>query len=661
MSRKWAAVVSAWRARLLVVVLILLALVLRATNLTAQSLWADEGNSVRVTDRSLPLVIDAARADVHPPGYYLLLWAWVRGFGQSETAVRALSVVVGVALVGVVYLVGTDLWNPRVGWLGALCAALSPLQVQYSQEVRMYILVAFLAALATYVLGRWLRAFASQQRSSLGWSLAYVVVCAAGLWSHYSFPLVIGALGLAWAWWWLGLGTESGKARAVLWWVGAHAAMLVLYLPWLPVAWDRITAYGAISAPHPLRFVVTQWLKLLSVGETVAEDDLTRWLAFGLVGLSLLGAWAGFAGAGERPDRRRRRVMTLSFVALAVSPMLMMSALTLVGRSAYRPKFFLVASPSYSLLVGTGIEFLGRAAGTQRRVTSRLGLFLGLVLVAAASARSLWSYYLDPTYARSDYRGISAYISAVARERDAVLLNAPNQWEVFTYYYPDGIPVYPLPRTRPPLESEVVGELALIATRHDRLYAVLWAVEESDPQRIVERWLSSNTYKAAETWYGDVRLAVYGTQGEGVAGAMARQASSAQFGDEIALRAYAIGPRETHPGDLVRIELLWEALEQPARRYKVFVHLVDPNGQIAAQVDREPGGGMGQTSTWAPADGTFTDRYGLLVPLDAGDGLYSIVVGLYDLSGAPRLPLTVDGKPAGDALVLGTLTVGPAN
>jgi predicted membrane-bound mannosyltransferase len=146
-----------------------MAIGVRVVNLTAQSLWADEGNSVRLTERSLDLVVAAARADVHPPGYYVLLWGWVKLFGQGESAVRALSVVVGVALVGLVYLIGHRLFGPRVGWLAALCAAISPFQVQYSQEVRMYILVAFLGAGATYAFVRWIGAQGQRQR--LNWSV----------------------------------------------------------------------------------------------------------------------------------------------------------------------------------------------------------------------------------------------------------------------------------------------------------------------------------------------------------------------------------------------------------------------------------------------------------------------------------------------------------
>ena len=66
---------------------------------------------------------------------------------------------------------------------------------------------------------------------------------------------------------------------------------------------------------------------------------------------------------------------------------------------------------------------------------------------------------------------------------------------------------------------------------------------------------------------------------------------------------------------------------------------------------------MNLTTNWMPDSGIFVDRYGLLVPLGTRGGPYQILMGLYDASGAPRLPLAVDGQPAGDALALGTLTI----
>ena len=646
-----------WRARLFLVVLFVLAAVLRVAGLTSQSLWADEGNSVRLTERPLSLVIDAARADVHPPGYYLVLWSWARLFGQGEAAVRALSVVIGVLLVGLVYLLGRRFAGLRAGWFAAFCAAVSPFQIQYAQEVRMYILVAFLGACAAYAFLRWLEAVESGQDRPWSWSAWYVLSISAGVWTHYSFPVVIVALNVAWCVWWLQRRGTNGWGRTALWWIALHVVATVLYLPWLPTAWNRILGYGPISAGHSVSFVIGQALKLLSVGETVPGDDLTRWLTLGIVGLAILGGWAGFAPAGLALRKWTRMSLAVAFLSLVVAPMAMMAALTLTGRPAYRPKFFLVASPAFCTLVGTGIALLERPSGARRGLGSRLWLLLGLGLVSVASARSLHNYFRDPAYARSDYRGLAADVQSVQREGDAVLLNAPNQWEVFTYYYRRGVPVYPLCDSRPPVEEEVVAKLEEIATNHTRLFVLYWAVDESDPERIVERWLEAYTFKATDTWYGDVRLTVYAVPEALGAVEMGEELASVRIGDRIALRGYALAPSDPRAGDVLRVTLFWKALDVPGGRYKVFLHLVDGDGQIVSQHDGEPGDGMNLTSDWQPDRGVFPDRYGLLVPASVAGGDYRLLVGMYDVSGAPRLPITVDDQPVGDALVLATVQI----
>ena len=56
---------------------ILIAFAARFHHLGTQSLWNDEGNSLRLAQRSVGDLIDAAGRDIHPPGYYLALKGWI--------------------------------------------------------------------------------------------------------------------------------------------------------------------------------------------------------------------------------------------------------------------------------------------------------------------------------------------------------------------------------------------------------------------------------------------------------------------------------------------------------------------------------------------------------------------------------------------------------
>ncbi len=129
---------------------LLLAAGLRFYRLAGQSLWSDEGNSVALAQLGLGEIAARTAWDIHPPFYYWLLNAWMRVFGQDEVAVRSLSAVIGVLLVAVVYRLGSRLFNVHVGLLAAIFAAVSPFQVYYAQEARMYALLALLGALVVW-------------------------------------------------------------------------------------------------------------------------------------------------------------------------------------------------------------------------------------------------------------------------------------------------------------------------------------------------------------------------------------------------------------------------------------------------------------------------------------------------------------------------------
>jgi hypothetical protein len=87
------------------------------------------------------------------------------------------------------------------------------------------------------------------------------------------------------------------------------------------------------------------------------------------------------------------------------------------------------------------------------------------------------------------------------------------------------------------------------------------------------------------------------------------------------------------------------------------LHLGDSQGQIVAQRDSEPGGGLALTTTWLPGE-TIVDHHGLLIPLGTPSGEYRLLLGLYELADpAARLTVETSGGTT-DAFPLGTIVVG---
>src|SRR5512141_1083507 len=140
------------RSTLLLLLILILATALRWYRIDGQSFWNDEGNSARIAERSLQLITEAAAGDIHPPLYYYLLHFWRDVFGSSEIALRSLSALLGVLLVGLTFLIGHKVFSAGVGLLAAFVAAINPFQIYYSQEARMYMLLAVIGAAATFLL-----------------------------------------------------------------------------------------------------------------------------------------------------------------------------------------------------------------------------------------------------------------------------------------------------------------------------------------------------------------------------------------------------------------------------------------------------------------------------------------------------------------------------
>jgi Dolichyl-phosphate-mannose-protein mannosyltransferase len=126
----------------------LLAFALRVVRLDFQPLWWDEGYSVFFATRDVPTMLSRTAVDIHPPLYYALLQAWILLVGKSDVGLRLFSVGIGVAAIPLMYSFVSKLFNMRTGLIAAVVLSLSPLHVYYSQEVRMYGLVALLALMS---------------------------------------------------------------------------------------------------------------------------------------------------------------------------------------------------------------------------------------------------------------------------------------------------------------------------------------------------------------------------------------------------------------------------------------------------------------------------------------------------------------------------------
>ncbi len=118
------------------------------------------------------------------------------------------------------------------------------------------------------------------------------------------------------------------------------------------------------------------------------------------------------------------------------------------------------------------------------------------------------------------------------------------------------------------------------------------------------------------------------------------------FGTHAVLEGYTI----TQTGQSLVIALDWRVEQPLLPPHHIFVHADDEGGATLAQSDGPPMSATGPapTGTWQPAEQLRT-IHTLTIP--AGAPL-SLRVGLYNPATQVRLPVSVDGAPAGDTVTL---------
>ncbi len=155
-------------------------------------------------------------------------------------AVRLLSVLAGLGVVGLLYLIGRELFSEKIGLIGALFGALAPFQIHYAQEIRMYVFLALWLLLATYAYLK-----ASRTRRWEWWGIfalsAALAQYAHSLASIYLIPLALTPV----------FRRDWRTARSVLL---SGLAALLLYAPWLiqlPAQIAKLNSAYWLARPGP--------------------------------------------------------------------------------------------------------------------------------------------------------------------------------------------------------------------------------------------------------------------------------------------------------------------------------------------------------------------------------------------------------------------------
>ena len=174
--------------------------------------------------------------DSSPPLYYLVLKVWAYLVPFDPFWLRVPSLVFGCATIPLIWMVGRTMDRGRTGVIAAWLLALSPLHAYYSEEIRMYAMLALLGLAFYFALFHLLK--------TTGRILPALLLGAALAYTHY-YGLVFAGAGTLVA---LAVLREQ-RPRVLLCGLGIGAA----FLPWLPVFLTQL------DNPHHVNWIVDFW------------------------------------------------------------------------------------------------------------------------------------------------------------------------------------------------------------------------------------------------------------------------------------------------------------------------------------------------------------------------------------------------------------------
>lgn len=224
--------------------LFFLAMIIRLVGIVSRPIWYDEAFSILFSEKGLSAMlygtlskVGAGTADIHPLGYYTLLWMWMNVFGRSVLAVRFFSVIINLISLTLVYLIALNLFNEKTAVTAVVLVSILPFQVHFAQEIRMYSMLSLWLLIATF-------SFLRGRTGNWKWWILFGISSALAQYTHnlgaiYLIPLALTPI--------IQKDIKTLKSVSL-----ASIFAVILYLPWLiylPAQFTKVNTSYWVERP----------------------------------------------------------------------------------------------------------------------------------------------------------------------------------------------------------------------------------------------------------------------------------------------------------------------------------------------------------------------------------------------------------------------------
>lgn len=645
----------------LLLLILLLGWGLRLWRLDDQELRGDEVFGYFFSLRPIADMVQATvdLQEPHPVASYVVQQHWLAWAGHSEFVLRFTSVWFGLLAVALLWRLARALDLTRsAALLATLLLAISPYAIWHSQDARMYSMSLALTTASTWLMIAWL------QRQRHAWAIAYVIICWLALHTHYFTVFVLVAQNLFILVGALQQPRPMGSRRfTLLNWLILQATIAFFYGPWLLRVQETLTGYHGNGDSPTVIEMLRRAGSVFLVGESVPASQRLWWslmagvlLTWGAVGLARSGAngqraltllmlYLGVPLLATWWSATQRPIFNERYLVAAAPPFYLLLAALFTHRSARR---FQPAAARQSAFKRTEGATWGRNSFVGSGQALRSFVPVALLLVALSGMLlSLGRHYTDPTYSKTrGWRILAATLTqwSAGLPPDTVRIAQNFPDPTLWYYYRGDVTHVVLP----PGPQDATGAHAMVQQLNvegvKRILLPLQPAPHWDDQGLAAAALATTFPLIYEAPVGVWPVQIYGEPPAHLT------PLDASFTNGVTLAGFATQPDTLTPGNVLAVYLGWQGNDATLTdSEKVFVQLLDANGQLVAQDDRPFALSSEPSAMTTPA------TYGILLPATLPPGDYRLIAGLYDPAqpGGPRV-LTTAGV---DQIAIKTLTV----
>lgn len=244
------------------ILIVLVNVILRSTNLTKNNLWFDEQFSLFWSQfENIKDVKNVSEWDVVPPGFNLIVHYWTSFFGITEFSIRFLSCLAMSLTGGLVYIITKRTFNFKAATIASVLFLVNTNLFYYSQESRSYACQMLLVAVSSWL-------FISLIKKP---NLVYVILL--GAVNYYLFYIHFATLFLFF--WQFIFAALYFKNNLLNWYLISGGVFLYLLFPFIPRVLSLVQSNGQnfwLAKPtlHDFKIYIEEYFNANYIGILIA-------------------------------------------------------------------------------------------------------------------------------------------------------------------------------------------------------------------------------------------------------------------------------------------------------------------------------------------------------------------------------------------------------